>query len=379
MTLEAVRNYWNRSPCNSRRSQARLGSEDWAWDVTCNKLTVEPHLLEFLRPEEWQGKHVLDAGCGVGITTALLARNGAQVTACDLSAESLGLAVKLCGHLVPACDIAWHLHDLEQPWPYAHWDCYDLIFSFGVLHHTPDPALALCNLHGLLHREGELRIMLYHQMVDQGAGPGAFPSLALAQTRLRCYRGQGLRGPGGLPDHAYLYPRLGQKTIGGSGFPGHPQRDRAHLPLGHRALQVWALRQALVLAAGTRAALSLAGRETGMALADLGEADLNLSLKDLQHKLDNYGKFLIEIWAVDRPTWGDRLRQLCAPWTAPAATGTAGARVYPGNYVGVRLITIDNRAKERPEVRLLRPIFSLTGGIWLKFTDGSLEKLKEET
>ncbi|MFH0965478.1 MAG: methyltransferase domain-containing protein [Planctomycetota bacterium] len=84
-----------------------------------------------LAPEELRGKRVLDAGCGGGRYARIAARWGAQVFAVDLS-EAVESARDLCRGL-PVHVLQADLRRLPFPQRF-----FDVIFSIGVLHHTPD-------------------------------------------------------------------------------------------------------------------------------------------------------------------------------------------------------------------------------------------------
>src|SRR3712207_773381 len=92
--IQAVRDYWNRRPCNIRHSTAEVGTEEYFNQVEARKYFVEPHIPAFAEFEKWRGKKVLEIGCGIGTDTMNFARAGAEVTAVDLSSESLKLAKK---------------------------------------------------------------------------------------------------------------------------------------------------------------------------------------------------------------------------------------------------------------------------------------------
>src|SRR5690349_14429061 len=92
--IQSVRDYWNARPCNIRHSRAEVGTRAYLDQAEERKYFVEPHIPAFADFDAWKGKKVLEIGCGIGTDTMNFARAGAQVTAVDLSAESLKLARK---------------------------------------------------------------------------------------------------------------------------------------------------------------------------------------------------------------------------------------------------------------------------------------------
>ncbi|MEO8586327.1 MAG: class I SAM-dependent methyltransferase [Acidobacteriota bacterium] len=110
------------------------------------------------RPPEWfAGRDALDAGCGCGRHTWALCRLGARVLAVDRSLPALLATRAACAGL-PGFRGALAADLLA---PLAVGASFDLIWSFGVLHHTGDVRGSLARLAASLRRGGILFLMLY--------------------------------------------------------------------------------------------------------------------------------------------------------------------------------------------------------------------------
>lgn len=104
---------------------------------------------------ELSGKLILDAGCGTGRYAEIALKNGATVIGVDLS-YSIDLAFSNMGKHPSAHFIQADLLHL----PFSN-NQFNFIFSFGVLHHTPDARKAFQSLAGLLQPEGKISIFVY--------------------------------------------------------------------------------------------------------------------------------------------------------------------------------------------------------------------------
>jgi len=113
----------------------------------------------------FSGKRVLDAGCGLGRWTIGLLRLGCRVLAVDASPSALRALEEQARALVPHAVAAGRLEtaqvDLLQLPEALAASRFDLVFSFGVLHHTGDTRRALANVASLVDDDGVLFLYLY--------------------------------------------------------------------------------------------------------------------------------------------------------------------------------------------------------------------------
>lgn len=107
-----------------------------------------------LRPEDLNGKLVLDVGCGMGRFAEVATRWGARVVGIDLSAAAEMAAKNLSNREF----VAFQADVFALPFAP---ESFDLIYSLGVLHHTPDCEQAVKVLAKFLKPGGTLAVWLY--------------------------------------------------------------------------------------------------------------------------------------------------------------------------------------------------------------------------
>lgn len=106
-----------------------------------------------------RGKDVLDVGIGSGIATQMLAEAGAKVTGVDLTDWAVETTRKRLAAFGLEADV--RQADAEQL-PFAD-ASFDLVFSWGVIHHSSDMDRALAELVRVTRPGGQVVLMVYHR------------------------------------------------------------------------------------------------------------------------------------------------------------------------------------------------------------------------
>jgi len=156
---ERVRAFWQAHPCGTKFSNAEMGTREFFERVEAHRYAKEWHIPLAADFAGSRGLRILEIGCGLGTDGAQFAKAGADYTGVDLTGAAVELARKhfellgLRGNFRAA--------DAENL-DFAD-ESFDLVYSHGVLHHTPDTAAAVREIHRVLKPGGRAMVMLYHR------------------------------------------------------------------------------------------------------------------------------------------------------------------------------------------------------------------------
>ena len=161
--VEEVQAYWNRRPCNIRHSPKPVGSREYFDEVEARKYLVEPHIPRFADFPRWRDKAVLEIGCGIGTDTVNFARAGARVTVAELSDKSLEVAEKRAEVYGLADRITFYNGNAEELSTFVPPQTFDLVYSFGVIHHSPHPERIVEQVTRFVEPGSTLKVMVYNR------------------------------------------------------------------------------------------------------------------------------------------------------------------------------------------------------------------------
>ncbi len=155
-----VRDHWEQETCGTRYGEAqdRLA---WFRDIARARRTLEPYIDAFARFDRAAGKRVLEIGVGAGSDFIEWRRYAEHATGVDLTEAGVALTserLRLEG--APAASFTLRTADAEAL-PFAD-ASFDIVYSWGVLHHTPDTERAYREVLRVLKPGGAMRTMIYH-------------------------------------------------------------------------------------------------------------------------------------------------------------------------------------------------------------------------
>lgn len=161
-TKKDVQEFWNRNVCQTeflkieQRGSAEFFRE--AEQVRYKYHFYLPGVFDWIAVEKPQGS-LLEIGCSMGTDLLQLARRGMQVTGIDLTEEGINLARKRFElYQIPATLKVDDAENLSFPD-----GSFDVVYSFGVLHHTPNTQQSIDEVLRVLKPGGLAVIMLYNR------------------------------------------------------------------------------------------------------------------------------------------------------------------------------------------------------------------------
>lgn len=155
-----VYDYWNETVCCSTHARSEALSREYFEEIEAYKYINEPEIHAFAQFSRYHGKEVLEVGVGAGTDFLQWVRAGAIATGVDLTRSGVEHTETRLRHY------GLEAHDLRvancEELPFAD-GSFDLAYSWGVIHHTPDTEKALSELIRVTRPGGEIKVMVYNR------------------------------------------------------------------------------------------------------------------------------------------------------------------------------------------------------------------------
>jgi ubiquinone/menaquinone biosynthesis C-methylase UbiE len=156
-----VHDFWNRRSCDTDAAGSKKFSRSYFEEIEAFRYRDQPFIHSFAQFTRTRGLRMLEVGIGAGTDFIQWLRAGAIAHGIDLTEEALAnVRHRIAVYDLPA-PASLAVADAEKL-PFES-GLFDLGYSFGVLHHTPDTPRALAELVRVIKPGGQLKVMLYNR------------------------------------------------------------------------------------------------------------------------------------------------------------------------------------------------------------------------
>ncbi len=155
-TKKHIQSWWNRNPCMSYNS--KLSGRKYFSEIVNKRYAMQPWIHKLIGSVQLKdGSKLLEVGCGQGVDLLEFVKRGFSTTGADLSSESISLAREY--FKLSKRKGSFLVSDAEN----LGFDdnSFDVVYSYGVLHHTTDTQKAIDEVHRVLKPGGAAIVMLY--------------------------------------------------------------------------------------------------------------------------------------------------------------------------------------------------------------------------
>lgn len=155
---QLVHDFWNEASCGENLYLS--GSDRDAYETQARKrYELEPYILEFAQFDAAKDQCILEIGVGLGADHQRFAQAGAILYGIDLTERAVEHTKRRLATFGLKSKLA--VGDAEQlEFPDEH---FDRVYSWGVLHHSPDTPKAAAEVWRVLKRGGRANVMIYHK------------------------------------------------------------------------------------------------------------------------------------------------------------------------------------------------------------------------
>jgi len=157
---EQVKQYWNNASCGTESTNQEKFSKKYFQEIEAFRYKVEPEIHLFAQFTRYHGKKLLEIGVGAGTDFVQWVRAGTQAYGIDLTQEAIeNTAERLALDGLKAQEL--RVADAENL-PYQD-NFFDVVYSWGVIHHSPDMPQCLKEIVRVVKPGGTIKLMVYNR------------------------------------------------------------------------------------------------------------------------------------------------------------------------------------------------------------------------
>lgn len=153
-----VKDFWNNASCGEELYLKGFTKLDYS-SQSEKRYSLEPEILTFADFEKCNGKKTLEIGVGLGADHQNLAEAGAILYGVDLTERAINHTKRRFELMGLQSELV--MADAENL-PFES-ETFDAVYSWGVLHHSPDTQKAVDEVYRVLKKGGFAKIMIYNK------------------------------------------------------------------------------------------------------------------------------------------------------------------------------------------------------------------------
>ena len=157
---DEVRKFWEHQPCGTGKeitTDIIKGTQEWFKQIEDHRYNVEPFIHAVAQYTRHRGKRVLEVGVGAGTDHLQWARAGCECYGIDLTEA----AIETTRSHLAVYGLESSLQRIDAEALPFETDFFDIVYSWGGIHHTIHPDRIYAEINSVLKPGGIFIGMIY--------------------------------------------------------------------------------------------------------------------------------------------------------------------------------------------------------------------------
>ena len=156
---QEVESYWNEKPCDSDVSSKEHDNRAYYDEIEADRYKYQWHINHIMDWLSWEGRRVLEIGTGVGTDARNIINRGGIYQGINVDQGSVDATAKA----LEVYELAGNVLQCSATELVFPDNSFDIVYSFGVLHHIPDVERAVSEIRRVLKPGGKILVMVYNR------------------------------------------------------------------------------------------------------------------------------------------------------------------------------------------------------------------------